>query len=649
VLHTLATTRGPTNVTWLGNSVNNNWDASTTTNWLNAGNLDYFISGDTALFNNAGGKNPTVNLVGSLSPANIVINTTSNYVFSGSGSIAGGSLTISNGNVSILTANTYSGPTTLAGGVLATPSLANSGNASGIGAATSDPANIIFNGGTFYYYGASASTDHGMTFTNSGGVIDVTNGTTLTLSGTLTGNGGFTKIDTGALTLPNANTYTGNTVVSNGTLTLNNAAAAGSGNIVLGGGNLVLGSVKPANTVNVTGNARITGGNSGGLTGIKNVTGSGNLLLAVTASSGVFDLTGDMSTYSGTITISNAGGIFVRFNGSTGSDLATWNLGSGPMDLNVRTSSSLNNLGGLQGVASTTLSGRGGSANNGPTTYSIGANNLNTEFDGVIQNGSGGGSSTTSIQKVGTGTLTLAGTSTYTGSTAINGGTLLVNGAINGAGAVNVQSAGTLAGSGTIGGTVTIDGTLQPGLGTNQAGTTLTINGNLNLNSGGTNIMRLSHNNATSDKITCNATVNFDGTLTILTSAGDSAFTLGDSFTLFSASSGFNGTFAVTNLPALASGLAWNWDPTSGVLSVANAASVNSTPTNIVATVNGNTLTLAWPADHTGWYLQAQTNSLNSGLGSTWTDVAGSSTTNQINIIIDPAKPAVFYRMSLNP
>ena len=35
--------------------------------------------------------------------------------------------------------------------------------------------------------------------------------------------------------------------------------------------------------------------------------------------------------------------------------------------------------------------------------------------------------------------------------------------------------------------------------------------------------------------------------------------------------------------------------------------------TNITASVRGNTLTIAWPDDHLGWILQAQTNGLGAG------------------------------------
>jgi hypothetical protein len=76
------------------------------------------------------------------------------------------------------------------------------------------------------------------------------------------------------------------------------------------------------------------------------------------------------------------------------------------------------------------------------------------------------------------------------------------------------------------------------------------------------------------------------------------------------------------------------------------ASSVNSNPTNIVFSVtSGNQLTLSWPADHTGWRLQSQTNAPGVGIGSTWYDVAGANATNQATFSIDPTNGSVFYRM----
>lgn len=71
----------------------------------------------------------------------------------------------------------------------------------------------------------------------------------------------------------------------------------------------------------------------------------------------------------------------------------------------------------------------------------------------------------------------------------------------------------------------------------------------------------------------------------------------------------------------------------------------NTTPTNITSSKAGNQLTLSWPADHTGWKLQSQTNSLSVGITSTWHDVPGSSATNQMVFTLDPANPCVFFRL----
>jgi len=73
---------------------------------------------------------------------------------------------------------------------------------------------------------------------------------------------------------------------------------------------------------------------------------------------------------------------------------------------------------------------------------------------------------------------------------------------------------------------------------------------------------------------------------------------------------------------------------------------VNTMPTNIIATVSGSTLTLSWPADHTGWWLQAQTNSLSSGIGTNWVNMPNTSGTNSYSVTIDPTAPTVFYRLA---
>jgi hypothetical protein len=87
----------------------------------------------------------------------------------------------------------------------------------------------------------------------------------------------------------------------------------------------------------------------------------------------------------------------------------------------------------------------------------------------------------------------------------------------------------------------------------------------------------------------------------------------------------------------------------TNVTLVSLIAPVNPNPTNIVFAVANNQMTLSWPADHTGWQLQAQTNSLNVGINTNWVNVTGSTTTNQVVVPIGQANDAVFYRLLFNP
>ncbi|MDB6067603.1 MAG: Fibronectin type domain protein [Pedosphaera sp.] len=75
------------------------------------------------------------------------------------------------------------------------------------------------------------------------------------------------------------------------------------------------------------------------------------------------------------------------------------------------------------------------------------------------------------------------------------------------------------------------------------------------------------------------------------------------------------------------------------------SSGISTTPTNMTVSFSGNQLTLSWPADHLGWLLQAQTNSLSVGISTNWVDVPGSSTNTQSVINIDPANPSAFFRL----
>jgi len=56
-------------------------------------------------------------------------------------------------------------------------------------------------------------------------------------------------------------------------------------------------------------------------------------------------------------------------------------------------------------------------------------------------------------------------------------------------------------------------------------------------------------------------------------------------------------------------------------------------------------LLFGWPADHTGWQLQSQTNNLTSGLGTNWVNISSSAQTNQMSVPLSATNGSVFFRL----
>jgi cellulose 1,4-beta-cellobiosidase len=81
-----------------------------------------------------------------------------------------------------------------------------------------------------------------------------------------------------------------------------------------------------------------------------------------------------------------------------------------------------------------------------------------------------------------------------------------------------------------------------------------------------------------------------------------------------------------------------------------NSASVSARPTSsapvaVSATNVSGQFRFSWPVDHTGWQLQAQTNSLALGLGTNWVNVPNSAQTNQIMVPLSTTNGSVFFRL----
>ncbi|MGH8023279.1 MAG: hypothetical protein ACRED1_06845, partial [Limisphaerales bacterium] len=57
------------------------------------------------------------------------------------------------------------------------------------------------------------------------------------------------------------------------------------------------------------------------------------------------------------------------------------------------------------------------------------------------------------------------------------------------------------------------------------------------------------------------------------------------------------------------------------------------------------TLQLSWPADHTGWELEAQTNATGVGLSTNWTLLSLQGPTNSVIVPLVATNGSVFYRL----
>ncbi len=158
------------------------------------------------------------------------------------------------------------------------------GTSSNLGFATTAATNLVFNGGTLRYTGATASTNRSYTINASTtATFDVTaNNLTLTGASTAT-NGALTKTGLGTLTLAGANLATGITTVNGGTLAITGTTSSTSV-AVNNTGRLLVQNTAATGSAPVTINNGGSLGGSGSISGTVTVNNGGSIALDATGS-----------------------------------------------------------------------------------------------------------------------------------------------------------------------------------------------------------------------------------------------------------------------------------------------------------------------------------------------------------------------------
>ena len=193
----------PVGFTWSG-AASNVWSTAGALNWTNSsGASAAYTDNANVTFSNAGANTNPIGITATVFPNSVTFtNSTLAYSFTGTGGTAGigGAATVSldgGAGVTFLSANTYSGSTTIASG--GTLTLGNGANAALDGSIANTLS--VANSGTLLYNLAGSQT----------------------ANYAINGTGNLIKAGSGLLNLTASSGYTGTTTVNGGTLTLNGA------------------------------------------------------------------------------------------------------------------------------------------------------------------------------------------------------------------------------------------------------------------------------------------------------------------------------------------------------------------------------------------------------------------------------------------
>ena len=525
-----------------------------------------------------------------------ILELSGNNTYTGATNVTAGTVIASHANA----LGTTAGATTVASGatvrLAGALTFAESFSLAGTGKSVS-----AVNYGALHQISGSSTVSGTVTLTGDAD-ISAASGSTLTVSGLMSGAFALNKTDAGTLILANSGneaSLTAGTTISAGVLSIADDNYLSSGTLTLNGGTLnITGVTTVDNAIALASASTIANSVNATLSGV--LSGSGTL-----TKSGASTLTlSGSNTHSGAVSLT-AGGLTLSGGSAIGNNSAVTQSASTTLTL-----SSDETIGSLAGTGSVVL-------NAGLTT---GSDNTSTTYAGAISGLFG-------LTKAGSGTLTLTGNNTYTGATTVSAGGLTLNrvgGALDGNTSVAVASGATLtltadetidalSGAGTVALgtsalTIGINGTSSTFSGAITGSGTLTLDGGGTFTLSGTNSgqgwgMQVLSGGTVSiagDANLGSGTVQLnDGTLSV-TSAGtiDNAITLGASAGSISVGSGLavslssaiGGTGALTKTGSGALILSGSNNYAGTTTVSAGTLSVNGSTTSATTVASGATL-----------------------------------------------------------
>ncbi len=292
-------------------------------------------------------------------------------------------------------------------------------------------------------------------------------GFSFTYSGVLSGNGNLIKDGGGAMTLTNSNTFGGNVTINNGTIVVAANPAYGTaatvttvgqnGTLTVNpgdsfGGTLVMLNNSTLNFVGTTSAGTFVGNNmsiasgatatiestlqtSNGYAGMITFAADGTSTATIFGNQGTGTTVPQVGFSASTSQFSGIGTFVIPNSQTLRWSSTTLNNGSPNVLFDIEgTMTTRNNgavaLGSLIGFGTLESGGTGPTGSN--VNYSIGGNNADSTFNGLIADNYNAATSVndtthqTFITKVGTGTLTLNHSNIYSGNTNVTAGTLII-------------------------------------------------------------------------------------------------------------------------------------------------------------------------------------------------------------------------------